>query len=150
MRRLLWLLVVLAALSPARADLWTNQAGRVIEARLDACDGVWVTLVRTNGSPLKIPLSALCPADQRRARVQKALSVAPGFVKAAYKDAMTVMDRFERLPAEKQTPEGRQQAVSMARSVFDARLQARAPELTDKDVIEEVKRLRAALDTPTK
>jgi hypothetical protein len=143
--RLLVLAVLLAALGPVRADMWTNQAGRVIEARLKEFDGVWVTLVRTNSSTLRLPLSALCKTDQRRVRAQKSQSIAPGFVQAAYKDAVGILERFQRLPADQQTAEGREKAVHMACSVFDARVNARSAELTDKDVLYEVRRLRASL-----
>jgi hypothetical protein len=96
-----------------------------------------------------VPLSALCRADQRRVRVQRAQSIAPDFVKAAYKDAVVVLDRFGCLPADQQTAEGWKKAVHMACLVFDARIKARSAELTDKDVLEEVKRLRALLANGT-
>jgi hypothetical protein len=140
-------LVLLSALLAAstQADLWTNQAGRVIEARLDGFDGSQVTLVRTNGAVLKLPLKALCPADQRRVQLQHGRSIAPLFVQAACRDARSVLDRFERLPAEQRTEEARAQAQRMACAVFDARLKPRLGELKDKQVLEEVKRLRASL-----
>jgi hypothetical protein len=146
--RPLVLLMLVGSLAPVQGEMWTNQAGRVIEARLEACQGDWVTLVRTNGAVLKLPLSALRPADQRRARLQKAQSIAPAFVLAAYKDAHAVLDRFERLPADQQTAASRAAANQMACSVFDARLKARAAELTDKAVLDEVKNLRALLTKP--
>jgi hypothetical protein len=136
---------LLAAVAPAWADLWTNQAGRVIEARLQEFDGAQVTLVRTNGAVLKLPLKALCPSDQRRVELLHGRSIAPPFVLGAYRDARTVLDRFDRLPAEQQTPEARQKAVNMACAVFDARLRGRFAELSDKDVQSEVKRLRDSL-----
>jgi hypothetical protein len=145
---LLLFMALFGALGPAQAETWTNQAGRAIEARLADFDGVWVTLVRTNAATLRLPLSALCAADQRRVRVQKAQSIAPSFVMAAYKNARTVLERFERLPAEQQTAAGRTNAGHMACSIFDARLKARSSELTEKAVLEEVQRLRALLSDP--
>jgi len=147
---LLALAALLAVPSGALADTWTNQAGRVIEARLADFDGVWVTLVRSNAAPLRLPLSALCASDQRRVRLQRAQSVAPPFVMAAYKDALTVLERFERLPADQQTAEARDQAARMACAVFDARVTVRSADLRDKDVAAEVRRLRASLSEPGK
>ena len=143
--RLAALIVFLATLESVDADWWTNQAGGVVEATLDGFDGARVTLVRTNGAVLRLPLSALSAADQRRARLQSAQSIAPAFVQTAYADARSVLDRFDCLPAHQQTPEARRRAVHMARSVFDARIKARATELEDKTVLEEVRRLRSSL-----
>jgi hypothetical protein len=136
---------LLAAAAPARADWWTNAAGRVIEARLEGFDGAQVTLVRTNGAILKLPLKALCPADQRRVRLQQGQSVVPPFVLTAYKDASAILDKFQRLPAEQQTAEARQKAANMACAVFDGRLRARSAELADQEVLREIKRLRDTL-----
>ncbi len=148
MTHLAALIVFLAALGAAEADSWTNQAGGVIEATLESFDGARVTLVRTNGAVLRLPLSALSAADQRRARLQSAQSIAPDFVRTAYTDARSVLDRFDRLPAHQQTPEARRRALHMARSVFDARIKARAAELQDKTVLEEVRHLRTSLGDP--
>src|SRR5512138_2791417 len=131
--RLYFLVLFVMALAPARADTWTNQAGRVIEARLGEFDGVWVTLLRSNAAPLRLPLSALCPADQRRVRLLKGQSIAPDFVRAAYRDATTVLQRFERLPADQQTADGWTKAVRMACSLFDARVNARSAQLTNTE-----------------
>jgi hypothetical protein len=139
---------MLAGAAPAWADLWTNQAGRVIEARLEEFDGSQVTLVRTNGSVVRLPLKVLCAADQRRVQQQCGQSIAPAFVQAAYRDARSVLDRFERLPAEQRTEEARAQTARMACAVFDARLKPRLGELKDSQVLEEVKRLRALLGGP--
>jgi hypothetical protein len=143
--RLLIFVGLLAAVGLARAEWWTNQAGRVIEAKLGDFDGVWVTLVRTNATTLRMPLSALCENDQRRVLLQQGLSIAPDFVKAAYNDAVAVLARLERLPDGQRTEEGRKKAVLMACSVFDARIGARSAEITDKAVLAEVKRLRSLL-----
>ncbi len=136
---------LLAGAAPARGDLWTNQAGRVVEARLEAFDGAWVTLVRTNGSQLKLPLGALCPADQRRVRLQTGQSVAPAFVQAAYRDAKAVLEKFDRLPAERRTEEARVASIGLACAAFDARLKPRLGELKEPGVSNEVRRLRALL-----
>ena len=143
--RLVLLAMLLGAAAPARSESWTNQAGRVIEGRLGDFDGVWLTLIRTNGLPLRLPLSALCKADQRRVLAQKSLAIVPDFVTAAYKDAGTVLERYDRLPPEQQTPEARQGAVQMACAVFDGRVNPRKAELDDKAVQDEVKRLRTQL-----
>ena len=141
------LLVLLLCLgSTVQADLWTNQAGKVLEGTLGEFDGVSVTLVRTNGSILKLPLTALSPTDQQRVRMQKHQSIAPDFVKAAYRDATVPLERFGRLPAQQQTAEARAKAAQMAVLVFDTRLKARSAELTNQAVLEEVKRLRSLLD----
>ena len=132
--------------TPLWADLWTNQAGRVIEARLKAFDGASVTLTRTNGSSLRLPLSALCQTDQRRVLSLKGHSIVPIFVQAAYRDARTIIDQFERLPTELQTEQGRAASWRMAREVFEARLKPRLEELKDKKVLEEIRRLRASLE----
>lgn len=144
------LFLSLAVAGRAEAELWTNQAGQVIEATFKGFDGSSVTLVRTNGMPLRLPLSALCKEDQRRVRLQANQSLAPDFVQTAYRDARSVLDRFERLPPNQQTPEARQKAVNMACSVFDARVNARAGELKDPAVKDEVKRLRDSLASPGK
>jgi hypothetical protein len=120
------------------ADQWTNQAGRVIEARLDAFDGVSVTFTRTNGFILRIPVSALCETDQHRVRLQTGHSLAPSFVQGAYRDAKAILERFERLPAAQRTEETRTATIHMACAVFDARLKPRLAELKDKNVLEEV------------
>jgi hypothetical protein len=57
--RIIHLVVLLACFAPPLplcADLWTNQAGHVIEAKLQSFDGATVTLVRTNGSQLNLPM----------------------------------------------------------------------------------------------
>jgi hypothetical protein len=145
MECLLLFLLLFAAPVAARGEMWTNQAGRVIEARLGEFDGIWVTLLKTNSSVLKVPLSALCEADQRRVRLLKGQTIAPPFVQSAYLDAASVLRRFERLPADQQTLEGWKKAANMACSVFDARISARSAQMTNQAVLEEVQRLRAAL-----
>lgn len=117
----------------------------MIEARLEAFDGAWVTLARTNGSQVRLPLSALCQADRNRVRQQTGHSVAPAFVQGAYRDARVILEQFERLPAEQRTEEGRAGSIRMACAVFDARLKPRMEELKDKDVFDEVRLLRASL-----
>jgi hypothetical protein len=139
---LIVVVVFLASLTQLAAELWTNQASRVIEGTLKDFDGAWVTLVRTNGMALRLPLSVLCASDQRRVLLQSARSIAPDFVQAAYKDARSVLDRFESLPAHQQTSEGRKRAVLMACSVFDTRIKTRAAELQEKALQDEVQRLR--------
>lgn len=142
-------LVLLGCLTIAtslRADLWTNQAGRVIEARLEALDGASVTLTRTSGAQLRLPLSALCPTDQQRVLAQMGRSPGPAFVQAAYRDARAIIDQFERLPAGLQTEQGRAASKRMAREAFEARLKPRLDELKDRNVLGEVQRLRASLD----
>ena len=138
-------IVAFAAQGSVRAEMWTNQAGRVIEAKLGEFDGTWITLVRTNGATLKLPLSALREADQHRVRRHKAQSIAPSFVMAAYLDAVTVLRRFDRLPADQRTTESWQKAVQMAYSIFDARISVRSAEITDNAVRAEIRRIRAAL-----
>jgi hypothetical protein len=133
----------------ARCEYWTNQAGRVIEGQLEKFDGAWLTLLRTNGTALRLPLSALCKPDQQRVLVQNALSIAPGFVIAAYKDATSVLERYNRLPLDQQTPEARRASTHMACAVFDGRISPRKAELADKAVQVEVKRLRALLASKT-
>jgi hypothetical protein len=135
----------LAMAAPLRADLWTNQAGRVIEARLEAFDGASVTLTRTNGSLLRLPMSALSQTDQHRVRLQTGHSLVPAFVQGAYRDARAVLEQFERLPAERRTEPARTATIRMACAVFDARLKPRLGELKDKDILEEIRRLKAAL-----
>jgi hypothetical protein len=143
--RLFAIALLFGALGAARAENWTNQAGRVIEGRLAKFDGLSVTLVRTNGVTVRLPLSALCKADQQRVLIRNDFSIAPGFVVAAYKDAVLVLEKYQRLPPEQQTAEARKAAVQMACAVFDGRLRARRSELTDKAVQDEVTRLRAVL-----
>lgn len=126
-------------------EQWTNQAGRVIEARLEAFDGVLVTFARTNGLLLKIPVSALCEKDQHRVRLQTGHSLAPAFVHDAYRDAKAIIERFERFPTAQRTEEAWTATRRMACAIFDARLQPRRDELTHKAVAEEVRRLRNAL-----
>jgi hypothetical protein len=138
-------LLLLVTLCWARAEMWTNQAGRVVEARLQSFDGVSVTLVKTNAQTLQIPLASLCAADQRRVRQQAGLSIAPEFVQAAYRDASAVLARFDSQPASRKTGEGRTKAALMACSVFDARMGVRAQEITDQAVRDEIKRLRSLL-----
>jgi hypothetical protein len=143
--------VILACfIAPLRlcADLWTNQAGHVIEAKLQAFDGATVTLVRTNGSQLKLPLSALSKADQNRVRLKSGQAVAPAFVHDAYRDAREVLDKFERLSEEQRTEEGRAAATRMACAIFEARLKPRVAELKAPAVLREVQRLRASLNCP--
>ncbi len=143
--RLLFCAMLLTTTASARAESWTNQAGRVIEARLGECDGAWVTLIRTNGVRVRLPLSALSKPDQQRARLQKALSVAPAFVVAAYKDASLVLQRYASLPSDQQTQAGRNAAIQMACAVFDNRIRTRQAELKDQAVRLEVARLREQL-----
>jgi hypothetical protein len=131
--------------TPLFADLWTNQAGRVIEARLETFDGATVTLARTNGSHLRLPLGSLCQEDQTRVRLQAGRSIAPAFVHAAYRDAKAVMEQFDRLPAERRTDEARSASIRMACAAFDARLKPRLDELKDKRIQEEIRRLRVSL-----
>ena len=128
------------------ADLWTNQAGHVIEANLKSFDGATVTLVRTNGSQLKLPLSALSKADQDRVRLKTGQAVAPAFVHDAFRDAREILDKFERLPDEQRTDEARAAATRMACAIFEARLKPRLHELKGPSVLREVQRLRAALN----
>jgi len=139
------LIGLLTMAPPLWADLWTNQAGRVIEARLETFDGSQVTFARTNGTSLKFPLSALCQTDQHRVRLQTGYSVAPAFVQSAYRDAKAVIEKFERLPAGQRTKEAIAASTRMACAVFDARLKPRLEELKDKDVLEEIRRLRTSL-----
>jgi hypothetical protein len=131
-----------------RAESWTNQAGRVIEARFESLDGDQVTLVRTNGARVRMPLSSLRMADQQRVRRQTGRSMAPPFVHSAYRDARSIIDQFERLPAARQTEAARIGAERMACAVFDARLRPRLGELNDPDAQQEIRRLRAALAAP--
>ena len=128
------------------ADLWTNQAGHVIEAKLQSFDGSTVTLVRTNGSQLKLPLSALSKADQNRVRLKTGQAVAPAFVHDAYRDAKEILDKFERLSDEQRTDEARAAATRMACAIFEARLKPRLHELKAPSVLREVQRLRASLN----
>jgi hypothetical protein len=141
------LLASLIMAVPLRADLWTNHAGRVIEGRIEAFDGAQVTLTRMNGSRLSLSLSALCQSDQHRVRLLAGHSVAPLFVQGAYRDARTILEQFERLPAEQRTEEARTGCLRMACAIFDARLKSRMDELKDKAVLEEVRRLRASLQS---
>jgi hypothetical protein len=147
--RITHLVVLLACLvAPLQlcADLWTNQAGHVIDAKLQAFDGATVTLVRTNGSQLKLPLSALSKADQNRVRLKSGQAVAPAFVHDAYRDAKEILDKFERLSDEQRTDEARLAATRMACAIFDARLKPRLHELKAPTVLREVQRLRASLN----
>ncbi len=150
MRRLACMLWVgcLTIGASLQADLWTNQAGRVIEARLLEFDGTWVTLARTNGSRLRLPLTALRPADQRRVKLQLGESIAPPFVLAAYREARTVLDQFNKLPAQQRTEDARTKTGRMAGAVFDGRLKPRQDELKDPPVQTEVQRLRNLLLNP--
>ena len=143
--RLLFSAMLLASAGVARGESWTNQAGRVLEGRLGEFDGAWLTLIRTNGTPLRLPLSALRQPDQQRVLSRKALSIAPAFVLAAYKDASLVVQRYDRLPSDQQSPAGRNAAIQMACAVFDNRIRARQSELKDKAVVAEVRRLRERL-----
>ena len=128
------------------ADLWTNQAGHVIEAKLQSFDGATVTLVRTNGTLLKLPVSALSRADQDRVRLKSGQAVAPAFVHDAYRDAREVLDKFERLSDEQRTEEARAAATRMACAIFDARIKPRLGELKSPAVLREIQRLRASLN----
>ncbi len=142
--RILALLLLLAA-ERAWAELWTNQAAKVIQGNLEHFDGATVTLARTNGATLTLPLSAFCAADQRRVLAWSRRSVAPEFVWSAYRDAAAALARFDRLPADQQTAEARGKAANMARSVFDARVQPRSAELASPAVLQEVSRIRGLL-----
>jgi hypothetical protein len=147
--RIIHLVVLLACFAAPlqlRADLWTNQAGHVIEAKLQSFDGATVTLVRTNGSQLKLPLSALSQADQNRVRLKSGKAVAPAFVHDAFRDAKEILNKFERLPDEQRTDEARIAATRMACAIFDARLKPRMQELKAPSVLAEVRRLRASLN----
>jgi len=144
--RLFVLLACFATPIALYADVWTNQAGHVIEAKLHAFDGATVTLVRTNGSQLKLPLSALSKPDQNRVRLKSGQAVAPAFVHDAFRDAREVLDRFERLSDEQRTDEGRLAATRMACAIFDARIKPRLHELKAPTVLAEVQRLRASLN----
>ena len=130
------------------ADLWTNQAGHVIEASLKSFDGSTVTLVRTNGSQLMLPLSALSKEDQDRVRLKSGQAVAPAFVHDAYRDAREILDKFERLADDQRTDEARAAATRMACAVFEARLKPRLHELKSPTVLREVQRLRTSLNCP--
>ena len=143
--RLLLLLACLVFTLSARGDLWTNQAGRVIEGKLEAFDGATVTLLRTNGSQFKLPLTALCQTDQQRVRLRTGQSSVPPFVQAAYRDARAVVEQFDRLPEAQRTEEARLGSIRMACAVFDARLQPRLGELKDKNVLQQISQLRASL-----
>ena len=147
--RITHLVVLLACFAPPLqlcADLWTNQAGHVIEAKLQSFDGMTVTLVRTNGTLLKLPLSALSRLDQDRVRLKSGQAVAPAFVHDAYRDAREVLDKFERLSDEQRTEEARAAATRMACAIFDARLKPRLGELKSPAVLREIQRLRASLN----
>jgi hypothetical protein len=148
--KLALLLALSAALSSVgvRAELWTNQAGKIIEAELAKIEGTTVTLVRTNGSRIVLPLSALSKADQQRAKRQTGETVAPPVAQAAYRDARAILERFAALPAGQRTPEARTAAIRTACAVFDGRLKPHAVELQDANVAEEVKRMRDSLETP--
>ena len=144
--RLVLLLACFATPLRLCADLWTNQAGHVIEAKLQSFDGATVTLVRTNGSQLKLPLSALSKSDQDRVRLKSGQAVAPAFVHDAFRDAKEILDKFERLSDEQRTEEARIAATRMACAVFDARMRPRLAELKSPAVLREVQRLRASLN----
>lgn len=143
-----WLIACawLAFTFPAAADLWTNQAGRILEAALEKFDGASVTFVRTNGARLVLPLRALSPADQRRVKQRTGHTVVPAFVQGAYLDARSILDRFEALPAEQRTDEARAGATRTACAVFDGRVEPRRRELKDPEVARETRRLRDALE----
>lgn len=149
MRKIIPAVLIASLILPAQlvAEQWTNLAGRVIVARLDGFDGVSVTLTRTNGSHLRIPVSALCESDQHRVRLRTGHSPAPPFVLDAYRDAKTILDRFARLPAGQRTESARIATHRMACAVFDARLKDRIDELKKKNLLEEIKRLRETLQT---
>ena len=53
--------------SGARADTWTNAAGKTIAAELQAVNDGRVKLRLPNGRDLSLPLSSLSKADQQRA-----------------------------------------------------------------------------------
>jgi hypothetical protein len=147
MLRLFIALGLLAIALPSPATLWTNQAGQVIEATLRDFDGVSVTVVRTNNTTIKLPLRSLCMSDQQRVLAAHGQSIAPEFLKAAFRDASVPLERFDRLPLSQQTSEARVQAAHMACLVFDARVSAHAAALTNQLVAAEVKRLRGVLAT---
>ncbi len=136
---------LLAAVAVAHAENWTPKAGRVIEARLGECDGAGVTVIRTNGLRVRLPLSALAKPDQQRALTQRALSIVPAFVTAAHKDASMVLQRYELLPSSQQTQEARNASIQMACAIFDSRIHAGRAELKDPAVMAEVRSLRAEL-----
>jgi hypothetical protein len=140
------LLIVVCFLQfAAGAELWTNMAGRTIEATLEKFDGVTVTFTRTNGTSLTMPLRVLNLPDQQRVKIRSGHNIAPAFVQGAYRDARTVLDRFEALPAERRTEEARAAAIRTACAIFDARLKPRASELQNPQVRDEIKRLRDSL-----
>ena len=137
--------LVLGSILTARGEFWTNQAGKVIEGRIESIAGSTILLVRTNGSQMKIPLQALAQPDQRRALSQVGRTFAPEFVQVAYRDACAILEQFDRLAPELRTEAAATKARRLACSVFDARLKPRSAELQQTEVQTEVQRLRAAL-----
>jgi len=137
-------LILSSALS-ARADAWTNLAGHVIQAALVGYENGQATLQLTNGTAMRIPLSALCEADQRRIRLRYNEPVAPDYALAAYRDASALLIRYGRLPPERKSPEEREKVVRQALAVFDQRIVSRGASRLDAAVRAEVDRLRDSL-----
>jgi hypothetical protein len=136
---------LLLALNACFADTWTNQAGQALSATLLAFEGGFVTLQTTNGATLRMPLSALCDADQGRVRARHGESPAPAFVQTAYRDARAVLARYGRLPAARRTVEGERGARRMALALFDARVNAGGATNLDAAVRAELVRMRGQL-----
>lgn len=146
-----WLRAVMALLPFAvtapvtRADTWTNLAGHFIQATLVDYANGQATLQPSNGAAMRIPLSALCAADQRRIRLQYSEPIAPAFVAASYRDAAALLDRYDRLPPGRRSPEEREKVARQAIALFDQRLAANATHRFDAAERAEVNRLRDSL-----
>lgn len=95
--RLVLLASVCLCAGPGRAETWTNQVGRTLEAEL--VDGTERSLVfkRADGSKLRMPMSTLKAEDQSRAKafLRRTGALPPEKPKPAPGDALA--QRAQRL-----------------------------------------------------
>lgn len=67
---MLLMFIAAAAVPSARADMWTNAAGRSIEAKLVDGDARKVVLERPDGARLTLSLQSLSPGSRKSAEAQ--------------------------------------------------------------------------------
>ena len=95
-----WLSLILVLISlraQLRAESWTNQAGVAINAEATALERGIVTL--------KKPLL-------------------PDYVRRAHRDAMALIERYDRMPESRRTEGGRDAVVRASLALFDHRIAA--------------------------
>jgi hypothetical protein len=127
------------------ADTWTNQAGHALVATLVDYQPGWVTLHQEGRGELTMPLEVLTAENQRTIKLRYGTSITPPYVQAAYRDAQTLLARYQRLPIRDGSAEEQKKINRMALMLFDERIRTFDTKSLAPVEKKELARMRSAL-----